>query len=354
MALDPMIARGSQPIDVTNTLAQIAALRQRDQGLQQSAQQNALYQRKYDDAQAAQAKEDEEDELVGSLLREGRLDEAFAIDPDTASAYAQFKGIDPQTLIAKQRLTQDQSQFETRMGADQQQFNARMALDRQQEARLSRAAPDAPKPQLVDVPMPDGTVQKQWLTPGQSAGTPVGAPAPKAENQPKPPTESDKKVGTLYGALVGAEKTIAGLSGGTTTASKTDAVLGSTPVTRIFQSDDFRKYESAALRWSANLLYIKSGATATPEEVRSTYKQFFPQPGDGDEVISQKNASRQEEMANVRSQYPGVTSGYEVPGGNQSKAAQGGKAPPKPGDNVRGYIFIGGNPADKSRWVKAR
>lgn len=32
------------------------------------------------------------------------------------------------------------------------------------------------KPQLVDVPMPDGTTQKQWIVPGQDTGLNVGAP----------------------------------------------------------------------------------------------------------------------------------------------------------------------------------
>jgi hypothetical protein len=158
MAVDPYIARGVQPIDISQTLAQVAALKQRDQSLSQDQQTNTLYQRKYDDAQARQAKEDQEDELVGSLLREGRLDEAFAIDPDTTAAFAQFKGIDPQTLLAKERITQDQSQFDKRMQVDQSQFDANLglrrqdmaadqsyrdqslALQRQQEARLAAAA----------------------------------------------------------------------------------------------------------------------------------------------------------------------------------------------------------------------
>jgi hypothetical protein len=79
MALDPMIARGSQPVDVTNTLAQIAALRQRDQGLQQSAQQNALYAQKF---QAEQDQDDEDD---------AEWDQAYA-----AKDWATMARLDPQ------------------------------------------------------------------------------------------------------------------------------------------------------------------------------------------------------------------------------------------------------------------
>jgi hypothetical protein len=43
MPVDPYIARGVAPLDVTNTLAQVSALRQRDQSLQLDQQRNALY-----------------------------------------------------------------------------------------------------------------------------------------------------------------------------------------------------------------------------------------------------------------------------------------------------------------------
>jgi hypothetical protein len=47
MAVDPYIARGVQPIDYSNTLAQVAALRQRDQSLAQDQQMNTLYQKRF-------------------------------------------------------------------------------------------------------------------------------------------------------------------------------------------------------------------------------------------------------------------------------------------------------------------
>jgi hypothetical protein len=65
MALDPMIARGVAPIDVSNTLAEVAALRQRDQSLQQDASANALmrerfqYGRQQDQAAAQRGEEDD-------------------------------------------------------------------------------------------------------------------------------------------------------------------------------------------------------------------------------------------------------------------------------------------------------
>jgi hypothetical protein len=100
MALDPMIARGVQPVDISNTLAQVAALRQRDQGLQQSAQQNAFVQQKYQDEQD---QDDEEDLMFADLTAKAQqaydqggeeaalplLMQASRIDPHSAGLLAQ-------------------------------------------------------------------------------------------------------------------------------------------------------------------------------------------------------------------------------------------------------------------------
>lgn len=184
-----------------------------------------------------------------------------------------------------------------------------------------RAPIEAPgKPQLVDVPQPDGTTQKQWVYPGQSRGAPVGAPTTTAAAA-KPPTEADKKVATLFGSMVTAANNLADLAGADT-SSLGNAALDSNPLTRAATSGDYRKYQSAAKQWSANLLYIKSGATATPEEVYSTYQQFFPQPGDTEEVKAQKAAAREQEMRNIQATYPDTTKQYKwkSPRTNQAPA----------------------------------
>jgi hypothetical protein len=137
MPLDPMIARPYVP-DVSNTLGEIARLKVADQYRQAQMQQQqaelGFQRQKYGDAQARQAAEDAEDDMVAELLKTGRLKEAMAIDPDTALQFMQASGIDPQTLLAKERITQDQSQFDKRMQVDQSQFDADLGLRRQDMA----------------------------------------------------------------------------------------------------------------------------------------------------------------------------------------------------------------------------
>jgi hypothetical protein len=87
MALDPMIARGVAPIDVTNTLAQVAALRQRDQSLQQDASANALMRERFDygrQQDQAAAQQGEEDDAEWDAAYQAKDWGAMArIDPQT-------------------------------------------------------------------------------------------------------------------------------------------------------------------------------------------------------------------------------------------------------------------------------
>jgi len=55
MPIDPWIARGGAPVDITNTLAQIAALRQRDQAVAADENRNKLYERRLDQADQERA-----------------------------------------------------------------------------------------------------------------------------------------------------------------------------------------------------------------------------------------------------------------------------------------------------------
>jgi hypothetical protein len=66
------------------------------------------------------------------------------------------------------------------------------------------------------------------------------------------------------------------------------------------KSPDQKKYETAARRWAANLLYFKSGAAATQGEIESTWSQYFPLPGDDQNTIALKNRARMQEAAAVQ------------------------------------------------------
>jgi hypothetical protein len=109
MPVDPMIARGVEPLTFGNTLMQIGALKQRDRSLDQDAQyQNALMQDRQQLRQREQqqfASEQEREAMAEQLA--GQVDEAFAaggwdaalplvaqwgrIDPDNAKLYKELR-----------------------------------------------------------------------------------------------------------------------------------------------------------------------------------------------------------------------------------------------------------------------
>lgn len=173
-------------------------------------------------------------------------------------------------------------------------------------------------------------------------------------------TEGDKRARVMYASVLNAEKDIAAMpAGGADTSSAYNAAVGSNAFTRGMQTDQFRKYEAAGLRWAANLLYLKSGATAPPEEVQSTWKQFFPQFGDGDDVKAQKAQSRIEEITAVadawgldKSKIPQPKQPYQQPRGTidrsnavapptQQMTQQAPSQPPQQqGIDERGYASL--------------
>jgi hypothetical protein len=131
-------------------------------------------------------------------------------------------------------------------------------------------------------------------------------------------SEGDKRARVSFNSILNAEKDISKIDG-VDSSSGVQNVLGSTALTKGAQSDEYKRYRSAAQRWAANLLYLKSGATATPDEINSTWEQFFPQFGDGEPAKAQKAAARNEELRSIaqvygldQEQIPGIT-GQQAP-----------------------------------------
>lgn len=65
-------------------------------------------------------------------------------------------------------------------------------------------------------------------------------------------------------------------------------------VGNFLASPDFRQFKTGADEWAANLVFLRSGATARQEEKDSAVKNYFPQPGDDPETIKRKQQRRQE------------------------------------------------------------
>lgn len=172
----------------------------------------------------------------------------------------------------------------------------------QYQTDLARAHAEAvlPPPNLQNTERPviGGKVQPGVWNPRKGTFEPQGEPVtpPGAAKR----TQQEATATLLYGEMRDAAKQLDETSG-SDTASIGNAVLGSIPGGSAIQGQDFKKYEAAGLRWAQNFLYLKSGASAPAEEVRKTFIQYLPQPGDGQTVKDQKAIARQQAEENVAS-----------------------------------------------------
>lgn len=67
----------------------------------------------------------------------------------------------------------------------------------------------------------------------------------------------------------------------------------------ILKSDDRQRYEQAQRNFVNAVLRKESGAAISPSEFDSAAKQYFPQPGDSQSVISQKTSNRLRAISNL-------------------------------------------------------
>jgi hypothetical protein len=213
MPVDPYIARGVAPIDPSNTLMQIAALKQRDRSLASDEQQNALMRDRYQQSQQQytqqQDQERQKQEGMQALakiewaMRSQSPKAALLSDPQAMQAFS-AQGVDLNTLDdngARELLGRAQGAIAAQLGIRPPEpkqpygvnfqpgpFGSQIATDGQRFQIIEPPKPQGggeSKPQLVEVPLGDGTTQKQWIRPGESAGAAVGAPTSAQALSPK-------------------------------------------------------------------------------------------------------------------------------------------------------------------------
>jgi hypothetical protein len=160
--------------------------------------------------------------------------------------------------------------------------------------RQSSASTTELKPVLVDVQLPDGSVQKQWVVPGQAGGTGVGVPVSAGATGKVSDTERSasgylermQKAEPLIGQYSPSTKDYIGFSkvmgGGAITSAAGNAII----------SHEGQKYYQAASDWVRAKLRKESGAVIGPQEMAQEIRTYFPMPGDSAEVVQQKQRSR--------------------------------------------------------------
>jgi hypothetical protein len=303
-------------------------------------QQMAFQQQQYGDKMAAQAAQDEEHDQAVELIKAKRFDEAMLLDPELTEQFMRGAGLDPQTVLSRDKLAQDKSQFDARMGIDQQQFNARMAFDRQQEARLASGGNQKP-----GYGSPQPGVNPQTGKPDQFIVDDAGgikwlgvSPVPSAQ-------ESTAQVASTKKAQ-SSKDVLAILDEAEPIISQATGSYGGYVVdqaARVFGASTDGAKATAKLKALQAALMLKMPRMEGPQSNLDVqlYREAAGQIGDPTVPADTKLAAVQS-IRSLNEKYAGV-------------APSGGAKPPsgpKPGDVVKGYRFKGGDPSKKENWVK--
>lgn len=120
-----------------------------------------------------------------------------------------------------------------------------------------------------------------------------------------------------------------------------------TPFERL-KTDERKKYETAKRNWVSANLRKESGAAIGPKEYEEADIQYFPQPGDGESVIAQKNALRkQAELGMTAGIGPNAEELIAQYTYTPPKKATNGAAPAE--DAAPQYEFVNGKLVKKSK-----
>lgn len=126
--------------------------------------------------------------------------------------------------------------------------------------------------------------------------------------------------------------------------------LDKIPGGNFLVSDDYQQFSQAERDFINAQLRRESGAVISPEEFANAKLQYFPQPGDDDAVLKQKEQNRNSVLSGMqRSAGPAYKPTNVIPPKKEAK-----KSLPTKGKIVGGYVFTGGDPAQESSWKKVK
>ena len=179
--------------------------------------------------------------------------------------------------------------------------NARAAASRAVTIRGQDLASERNKPQLVEVPQPDGSVQKQWIVPGATAGTnvgvsttPAGPGAGRVQQMVGRITLAGNEVSRSAANLM--EMKSSGNAGWLGIGKEQPhGILNSakSALANVMSADDTRSYNIKVAGVTRNLAAIEAAGNMPPGSLTSQMGAVIAQPGDTD-------INRLERMAEIR------------------------------------------------------
>lgn len=258
-----------------------------------------------------QMRENEKRSVLQQLADSGMSDAEAARmllphDPQLANSFAQIG------LAKEDRLTRREDRREDMtLRRDEIERNQRNA-DRSfglQGAQFGLQRQEANRPVLQKVEDENGNSRvvaydRNTGLPLNNGGAPSPSPGPMNPYAPGgKTTEGQANAGLYANRMVQANKIIGGLENLNTGASgrvggTLEQVLPSGTFNQV-ASEDRQKLIQAKTNFLTAVLRRESGATIQPSEFEVGNRQYFPQPGDGPEIIEQKRLNREEAIKGI-------------------------------------------------------
>lgn len=161
----------------------------------------------------------------------------------------------------------------------------------------------------------------------------ANAAALKASADNRPLTEGEKKTGLFYSQMSSAENEIANiLEQGFSTGigGQIGARMAGSDLFNWAAPEDAQRYAQSTEQWAEAYLRLKTGAATNANEIKRNARAFFPQIGDKEVAVDQKNRMRAQAISDVQ-RAAGRGAGGAAP------AAAGGGAPGLPPRNAQGW-----------------
>lgn len=144
-----------------------------------------------------------------------------------------------------------------------------------------------------------------FFQPSKDGSSPAIVPGVKPQKDSKPPTEFEGKAAFYAQNMAAAENTINTLENQGMDMSRlwSQAETGAagSVVGNMIASPRAQQARQAQNQWAEQMLRMQTGAAATQPEIDRTIKTYFPQPGDGKDVVDLKRKMRKQAQSGVYS-----------------------------------------------------
>lgn len=192
-------------------------------------------------------------------------------------------GPDPKLQLERDKLAQNQSQFDQRLAFDQSKAAQDAAQARQGGAQ-----------QLITRPVGNGMVQDFAWDPRSNSRVPSGEPYKPVTTHTGNVTEGERKAAALGTRLEGALQALNAVEQASPGASRPGWMerglenVGLETAANVVRSSDRQQADAAQLDALDAALTLATGAAYTETQLQSLRKSYFPQIGDSDAQVAAK------------------------------------------------------------------